>query len=157
MTHNLVLKYHTYLRYPEIARFKRLDFVLHKINVLKEYYSSIAHWSFSKQSEKRASGLCHINDMQKPPLKNSRFHFFVQVVAQRCFETNEKSIFRYLFFELLMILFIIFHGFQPTKNEKKMSQKVRIVLKQIFGFTFVVHSGLIRIQIFFYVTGPPPP
>ena len=36
---NLVLKYHTFLRYPEIARIERLEFVLHQINLLKKYLS----------------------------------------------------------------------------------------------------------------------
>ena len=35
-------------------------------------------------------GFFHINKMHTPsPLKKSRFHFFVQIVAQ-CSETNEK-------------------------------------------------------------------
>ena len=41
---NLVLKYQTFLRYPEIseiARIKRSEFVLHKMYLLKEYYTSI--------------------------------------------------------------------------------------------------------------------
>jgi len=38
-----------------------------------------------------------VKNMQTPhPLKKSRFHIFVQIVAQ-CSETNTKSIFRFLF------------------------------------------------------------
>ena len=55
-------------------------------------------------------------DMETPPLKNGQ----ILMKDAQCAETKEKSVFqflRFLFFELLRILFIIFECFRPTKNE----------------------------------------
>ena len=46
-------------------------------------------------------GLFLVNDMQTPPLRNG----YIYMKDAQCTETNEKSIFRFLFFELWSILY----------------------------------------------------
>ena len=60
-----------------------------------------------------------MNDIQTPLplLRKSQFMFFVQNDA-KCFEINGKLIFRFLFFELLMILYTILKCFNQPKNKK---------------------------------------
>ena len=57
------------------------------------------------------------------PLKNSRFNFFVQFVAQ-CFENNEKSIFRFLLFLFFWVMIDFVHHFQVFFTDQKCKKKV---------------------------------
>ena len=52
----------------------------------------------------------------------------ISIKDAQCAETNEKLIFRFLFFELLMILFTIFKCFSTIKGQKLcLSEKMRNV------------------------------
>jgi len=70
-----------------------------------------------------------------PPLKSGKIGFLVQKVAQ-CSETDEKSIFRFLVFEIrsFKILRIVWLFF--------LSQKIQNVLKLIWNYSFAIFKFL---------------